>query len=786
MMEYQQFRKVAVLGAGVMGAQIAAHLANAGLPVLLYDVVVGGEDKSALARKAIHHLLKLKPSPLGDPMLAQRITPCNYETDLSQLMACDFVIEAIAERRDWKESLYLQICGHLNDTCIFATNTSGLSIQQLATMLPLGLRERFCGVHFFNPPRYMPLVELIPSEYTQAKVLDHLETFLTTHLGKQVVRAKDTPNFIANRIGVFFMLSVFRHMEAFGLRFDEVDALTGPLIGHAKSATFRTLDIVGLDTMAHVIQTMTDHLSQDPWHGCYRLPEWLSYLIEQGYLGQKQGQGIYKKVGQSLYIFDRESKTYIPSDQGANATVQAIFAEKDLGKRFKALAAATDMQAQFLWAIYADLWQYAAYHSQEIAHTVRDIDMAMRFGFAWSEGPFETWQRAGGSSITALVDAAIYQGKTMCMAPLPLWVSQCHCFYQDDTAYAPETNSYLERRNLPVYHKQLFPLRLIQEMPATGHTMYENDGVRLWTLGDDIAILSFKSKKNTFNGSVITGVQQAIHYAEQHAKALVVWQSQGEHFSYGADLAFFGEEIKQDASRATAIVQEFQRMCLLMRYSRIPVIAAIRGLVLGGGCELVMHADARVAAFETYIGLVEAGVGLLPAGGGCKEFALKAVLHSPKDPMAKLSDYFRQIAMAEVSSSAIDAKKRGFLTDSDKIVMHPDEILFVAMAQAKLMSEMGYQPPVPSQFPAMGEAGIAMLEAQVLNLREGHFISTYDAEIASQVARVLCGGRLDTGSIVDEAWMLAREVEAFIELASNQKTQARIQHTLTTGKPLRN
>jgi len=788
LMDKLTIRKVAVLGSGVMGAQIAALFANAGFIVYLYDLVVDKNNPNKIVKEALKRLQKLKPAPLGDVECLNHIFPMNYEHDLEKLSTCDLVIEAIAERMDWKESLYIKVFPFINDTALFASNTSGLSINTLSKILPENLKARFCGIHFFNPPRYMSLVELTPNQKTSKDVLNYLESFLTTKLGKQVVRAKDTPNFIANRIGVFSMLSIFYHMKRLSLAFDEVDALTGTLIGHAKSATFRTLDVVGLDTMAHVIATMTEKLTDDPWHAFYQLPDWLKMLIDKGAIGQKAGCGVYQKKGKTILVLDLETGEYRESDKTINDTIKSIFEIKDPETRFTKLANTEDKQAQFLWAIYCDLFQYAAYHATEIASTIRDIDMAMRFGFGWSEGPFETWQKAGWQSITGLIDVSIKKERTMSDKPLPEWVLQCHDVYHQDTAYSPENNSYFTRSDLLVYQRQLFPVRLLNETKTISHILFENDGVKLWALDNqrEIAILSFKSKKNTFNYDVMTGVIQAVQYAQKHVKAMVVWQDKGEHFSYGADLAYFSEEIKKDPAEAMAIVKLFQDMCLSIRYANIPVIVAVRGLVLGGGCELMMHADCRVAAFESYIGLVEAGVGLLPAGGGSKEFVYKAFLHDPKDPMKKLADYFKQLAMAEVSNSALDAKKRGFLAEEDSIVMHNDEILYVALAKAKVMSEVGYEPPVPPKIKVLGDTGIATFKSQLVNMREGNFISDYDYFLASKIAEVLCGGAVTAMSEVDETWLLACERNAFIELAQQEKTQARIKHTLITGKPLRN
>jgi 3-hydroxyacyl-CoA dehydrogenase len=788
-MSQLRIRKVAVLGAGVMGAQIAAHLVNANVETILFDLTAKEGDKNGIVAKAIANLGKLSPAPLAAKDRAAAIVAANYDQNLEWLKGCDLIIEAIAERLDWKKDLYAKILPYVGPNTILASNTSGLSINSLADVLDESLHHRFCGVHFFNPPRYMHLAELIPCAQTDRAVLEGLEGFLVTTLGKGVVYAKDTPNFIGNRIGVFSILSTLHHTAAFGLGFDEVDALTGPLLGRPKSATYRTSDVVGLDTMAHVIKTMADTLPDDPWHRYFKAPDWLQALIAKGALGQKTGAGIFQKRGKDIVVIDLEKQDYRPANAEAAAEVVEILKLKDPAEKFGKLRASQHKQAQFLWSIFRDLFHYSAYHLESIADTARDVDLAIRWGYGWSLGPFETWQAAGWKQVAGWIREDIADGKSMSDAPLPDWVDAQDGVHGPDGSYSPARKARVPRSANPVYRRQRFPDPVLGERFASGETVFETDAVRMWHDGDGIAVLGFKTKMNTISDGVLAGIQQAVDAAEKDFQGLVLWQPK-EPFSLGADLTgALGSLQAGRFDEFEKMVATFQATSMRIKYALVPVVAAVRGMALGGGCEFQMHSARTVFALESYTGLVEAGVGLLPAGGGLKEIATRAGLAAGPggDVFALLKPYFETVAMGKVSASALEAKELKLAREDDIVVFNQYELLHVARETARAMAEAGWRQKLPPrQIPVAGDVGIATFRMMLVNMLEGRFISEHDFEVSLRIATVLCGGNVDRGSLVDEDWLLRLEREHFVALAKMPKTQERIAYTLKNGKPLRN
>jgi 3-hydroxyacyl-CoA dehydrogenase len=795
-----QVKKVAVLGAGVMGAQIAAHLVNVKVPVVLFDLPAKEGPKNGTVIRAIDNLKKLKPAPLGVAEDATLIQPANYEDNMDLLQGCDLIIEAIAERMDWKLDLYKKIAPFVPAHAILASNTSGLSITKLSEALPEEMKHRFCGIHFFNPPRYMALVELINTPTTEAQYLDALEGFVTSNLGKGVVRAKDSPNFIANRVGIAGMLTTMKEVENFGLTYDVVDDLTGKKLGRASSGTFRTADVVGLDTMAHVIKTLQDTLSieTDPFYESFATPAVLKTLLEMGNLGQKTKAGFFKKVGRDVLRFDLESKEYVAGGDKADE-VYGRMLKRPAAERLKLLRNAEGKEGQFLWAILRNSFHYAAIHLADIADNARDVDFCMRWGFGMKQGPFELWQEAGWLEVANMVKEDIASGKALCKAPLPEWVfkgpvADAGGVHTPAGSWNPTSGTFVPVRQLPVYERQHFPESVLgadaPKAEVAGKTLHEDESIRLWTLDDEIVIASIKTKMHAIGGGVIEGLLQAQELAEKDYKGLVIW-SPDEMFSAGADLqGMMPAFIMGGAKAIEGAEAELQNAMLKLRYSNVPVVSAIRGLALGGGCELAIYSSKRVAAMESYIGLVEVGVGLVPGAGGLTYIARRAAENAEtstgKDLVPFLTEGFTAAAMAKVGTSALESRKLGYLLHSDIVVPHKDELLFVAINEAKAMYTQGYRAPHKRQFPVAGRSGIATIKGSLVNMRDGGFISAHDFYIAGLIAEVVCGGNVDAGTLVTEEYLMTLERKAFCSLLTHPKTQERIMGMMSTGKPVRN
>ncbi|TXT39656.1 MAG: 3-hydroxyacyl-CoA dehydrogenase, partial [Comamonadaceae bacterium] len=650
------------------------------------------------------------------------------------------------------------------------------------------------------PPRYMLLVELINTPTTEPHILDKLESFVTSALGKGVVRAKDTPNFIANRVGVAGMLTTIKEVENFGLSYDVVDDLTGKKLGRASSGTFRTADVVGLDTMAHVIKTLQDtlNLETDPFYASFATPEVLKTLLEMGNLGQKTKAGFFKKVGRDIMRFDLASKDYVPAGQKADEVYTRML-KKPAAERLQLLRNAEGAEGRFLWAILRNAFHYAAVHLAEIADNARDVDFCMRWGFGMKQGPFELWQEAGWLTVANMVKEDIDAGKALCNAPLPDWVfngpvADAGGVHTPQGSWNPTEGQFVPVRSLPVYARQHFPESVLgsnaPSASTAGTTLHEDDAIRLWTLDDEVVIASIKTKMHAIGPDVIEGLLQGLALAEDKYQGLVIW-SNDEMFSAGADLQAMLPAFMMGGVKAIEGAEfEMQQAMLKLRYANVPVVSAVRGLALGGGCELAAYTAKRVVAMESYMGLVEVGVGLVPGGGGLAYIARRAAENAAnstgKDLLPFLTEGFTAAAMAKVGTSALESKKLGYLLESDVIVPHKDELLFVALNEAKALFASGYRAPLKRQFPVAGRSGLATIKGTLVNMRDGGFISAYDYFIGCQIAWVVCGGDVDAGSLVDEEYLMTLERKAFGELLGNPKTQERIMGMMQNGKPVRN
>jgi 3-hydroxyacyl-CoA dehydrogenase len=613
------------------------------------------------------------------------------------------------------------------------------------------------------------------------------------------VRAKDTPNFVANRVGIANLLATFKEAQTFGLTYDVVDDLTGKKLGRASSGTFRTADVVGLDTLAHVIKTLQDTLQGDPFYAAYATPPEVTALIGKGALGAKTGAGFYKKVGKDILRLDPAKGDYVPGGAKADEIINRIL-KKPTPERVKLLRESSNPQGQFLWAILRDAFHYAAVHLETVAETARDVDFAMRWGFGQSQGPFEIWQQAGWKQVAEWVKADIDAGKSLSNAPLPSWVfsgpvADNGGVHSPQGSWSAAEKKFIPRRDLPVYQRQHFPEDVFgsgaKAALDTGTEEFKNDEFRAWSLDGEVLIASITAKLHLISPQVIDSLVKSVEIAEQKYKGLVIW-SPDDVFSAGANLeSLMPVFMKLGAKGIAPEEKRLQDAMLRVRYAQVPVVAAIRGIALGGGCELLVHCAKRVAAMESYIGLVEVGVGLLPGGGGLTYIARRAAemanaANAGADIFAFLKDGFTSAAMAKVGTGALDSKRLGYLLDSDVIVPNKDELLFVAIQQAKALSDSGYRPPVKSTFPVAGRSAIATIKAQLSNMRDGGFISAHDFHIAALIADVLCGGEVEAGSQVTEEYLMALERKHFCGLLEHPKTQERVMGMLQTGKPVRN
>ena len=748
-------RSAAVLGAGTMGAQIAAHLANAGVPVLLLDL------DSQTAAAGLKRTRKLKPDPFFTPDAAQLITTGGFDSDLPRLAGCDWIIEAVVERLDVKQALLARVEPHRGTDAVVSSNTSGIPIADIAEGRSPAFRRHWLGTHFFNPPRYLPLLEVIPTADTGAEVVDRIARFGDLALGKGVVVARDTPGFIANRIGMYGAARALELLADRQFTVEEVDALSGPLIGRAKSATFRTMDIAGLDILAHVAGDLSRRLEGQPERDAFRLPALVDTLIERGWIGEKTGQGFYRKErtpkGSQILTLDPPSLTYRARQAPQLPAVDAARAIDDLPARIRALLRDRGRAGAFTRATLGRTLVYAAQTAPAIAHSPADVDRAMRWGFGWELGPFELWEAIGPEVV----------------------LESC------GLSEPPEAI-----RDLDTVRQARGPeLRILRAARAERPPVRRNAGASLVDLGDGVLAVEFHSKMNAIGGDIVDMLQLGVREAERGYDALVIGNDAAA-FSAGANLMLVLLEAQEENwDEIDLMVRAFQSAVIGLRSAGIPVVVAPAGLTLGGGCEIVLHGDQVQAAAETYMGQVEAGVGLIPAGGGTKELlsrAMDRLQAGASDPLPLVQHVFELIGFAKVSTSAADARRLGLLRDTDGVTMNRERLLADAKARALALARGGYHPPAKRPIPVGGDGVRAALELGVHLARRGRWISDHDALIGRKLAHILAGGAVPHATAVSEQYLLDLEREAFLSLCGEARTQQRMAHTLKTGKTLRN
>lgn len=783
---YLPFRRIAVLGAGTMGAQIAAHFANAGLEVLLLDLPAKDDDPNKIVKQQFAAARKARPDPFFDDAAANRVSLGNFDDDFDRLRDVEWIIEAVVERLDIKRSVMERIEAASSDDAIISTNTSGIPIAEIAEGRSASFRGRFLGTHFFNPPRYLKLLELIPTPNTRTEVIDRVAQFGRIHLGKGIVVAKDVPYFIGNRVGVYGQLQAMRYFENGDYTIEEIDLLTGPLTGRPKSATFRTADIVGLDVLKQVTENLYEKAVTDESRGAFRVPQIINRLVERGSLGSKSGGGFYRKEGKIIKSVDRSSLEYSEPEDIELGDVEKLKA-KPLPERLNALFDHDGRAGMIFRETTLDLLGYSARRIPEITENPADVDRAIRWGFGWEAGPFELWDILGF--------ARVYRAMKESDIVVPEWIETMKregvsSFYHADAARA--VFHPVQKRHVPD-PRPADQIRLDALRDETSNVLWKNDEAVLIDVGDGVAVFEFRSRGNALGRKVMEGLNDAIDLVEADSslRGLVIG-NEGKNFAVGANLFEVVKALEaDDHQRLERYLRLFQNTIQRVRFARKPVVVAVHQRVLGGACEMVMACPHPVASAESYIGLVELGVGLIPAGSGSMHLAALAADRAPSghpsEIQANLQMFFENVAMARVSESAERAKAMGYVAPCTAVVMNDDRRLFVAKERVRALSEEGYRPPPKRhEVKVLGRPARAAIEVQLQQYVEGRFISEYDRDLASQLAYVMTGGDLSGPDHVTEDYLLELEREVFLRLLQDERSTARIKHMLEKGKPLRN
>ena len=797
----RNIKKVAVLGSGIMGSGIAAHLAGIGLQVLLLDISpkeLNEDERSKglsldhpsvqkrVVNDSLTKSLKSKPSPIYNASFASRIKTGTFEHDLHQIAEVDWIIEVVVERLDIKKQVFESVEKHRKPGTLISSNTSGIPIHLMAEGRSDDFQQHFLGTHFFNPARYLRLLELIPGPKTNSETIQFFEHFGRKFLGKSVVVAKDTPAFIGNRIGIFSIQSLFHRVKDLGMTIEEVDKLTGPVIGRPKSATFRTVDVVGLDTLVHVANGIREHCTSDERHELFSLPDFIESMMEANRLGSKTGEGFYKKIkkdgNSEILSLELTTGEYRAAKKAKFDTLEKTKSISNVADRFPILINGSDKAGDFYRLVFADLFAYVSHRMGEITDAIYKIDDAMKAGFGWEHGPFEIWDGVGLQAGIELVKKQNLQ--------LPDWIEELATNHSSFYKVVEGKTHYYDTQSKSY---QSIPGRegfILLDNLREKQTVYTNKDFSLIDLGEGIVCAEFHSKMNTIGADVLTGLNKAIDIAEERFDGLVVG-NQGANFSVGANLGMiFMLAVEQEYEELNAAIAYFQNTMMRMRYSSIPVISAPHGMCLGGGCELSLHADKVVASAETYTGLVEFGVGVIPGGGGTKEMTLRASDAFKKNDVELniLREHFLTIAMAKVSTSGHEAFDLGLFEKSkDVIVTNRDEQLSIAKSYARVLADAGYVKPIErTDIKVLGKQALGMFMVGTDSMKAGNYISEYDLLMADKLAYVMSGGDLSAATTVSERYLLDIEREAFLSLCGQRKTLERIQHMLTTGKPLRN